>query len=186
VAIKTVNVLDKEKRAQLLNDLKLLVFNPKNAAGICENLVQLFGAYFEDISVKLILELMDVGSLRDILNMRKNILGSSKVEERLIALILKQVRLTQQVLTGLRFLHSVKHQIHRDLKPENILMNSLGQVKLTDFGISKQLESTLGFAESFVGTPTYMYLRVTQESRAHPLQAVHLLLRRLVARSHRL
>ena len=61
-----------------------------------------------------------------------------------------------QCLNGLRFLHKVKHQIHRDLKPENILMNSLGEVKLTDFGISKQLGSTIDFASSFIGTMTYM------------------------------
>lgn len=61
-----------------------------------------------------------------------------------------------QVLNGLHFLHTVKHHIHRDLKPENILMNSLGQVKLSDFGISKQLDSTYDMAKSFIGTMTYM------------------------------
>lgn len=150
VAIKTVNIMDKEKRSQLLNDLKMLALNPSSSETICENLVQLYGAYFEEGNIRLILELMDVGSFRDILQMRKDILGSSKTEERIIALIL------QQVLNGLKFLHVKKHQIHRDLKPENILMNSLGQVKLTDFGISKQLESTLELAKSFVGTMTYM------------------------------
>lgn len=59
-------------------------------------------------------------------------------------------------MRGLYFLHHSKHQIHRDLKPENILLNSLGQVKLTDFGISKQLGKTYDFTKSFVGTLTYM------------------------------
>jgi serine/threonine protein kinase len=89
VAIKTVNVMDKEKRGQLLNDLKLLTFDPKNPASICENLVQLYGAYFEEGNIKLILELMDVGSLRDILKMRKAIRGSAAIEERFISLIMK-------------------------------------------------------------------------------------------------
>jgi serine/threonine protein kinase len=91
VAIKIVNVLDKEKRAQLLNDLRLLTFNPHEQGKICENLVQLYGAYFEDGSIRLILELMDVGSFRDILNMRKAVLGSAKVEERIISLTIRQV-----------------------------------------------------------------------------------------------
>lgn len=55
-------------------------------------------------------------------------------------------------------MHKNKKQIHRDLKPENILMNSSGNVKLTDFGVSKQIEHTQGMVGSFVGTYTYMYL----------------------------
>jgi len=35
-------------------------------------------------------------------------------------------------------------------------MNSLGQVKLSDFGISRQLEKTHAFSKTFVGTVTYM------------------------------
>ena len=62
----------------------------------------------------------------------------------------------KKILNGLNYLHCKKHQIHRDIKPENILMNSLGQVKLTDFGISKELEKTQGLCKTFVGTMTYM------------------------------
>jgi len=35
------------------------------------------------------------------------------------------------------YLHFVMNQIHRDIKPENILYNTKGEVKFTDFGISK-------------------------------------------------
>ena len=46
--------------------------------------------------------------------------------------------------------------MHRDIKPDNILVNTDGFVKLTDFGISKQLDDTIAMAGTFVGTWLYM------------------------------
>ncbi|KAJ1493306.1 kinase-like domain-containing protein, partial [Baffinella frigidus] len=46
--------------------------------------------------------------------------------------------ITRQVLSGLAYLS--KHKvIHYDLKPANIMFDSTGQVRLTDFGLSRQL-----------------------------------------------
>lgn len=59
-----------------------------------------------------------------------------------------------QVLAGLAFLHS--HDVlHRDVKPGNVLHNERGDVKLTDFGISKELTATL-LADTFLGTSLYL------------------------------
>ncbi|TKR96984.1 hypothetical protein L596_010919 [Steinernema carpocapsae] len=41
-----------------------------------------------------------------------------------------------------------------DVKPSNFLVNSRGQVKLSDFGVSKQLDRSV--AQSYVGTNAYM------------------------------
>ena len=45
-------------------------------------------------------------------------------------------RLGRPILDGLAFAHS-RQIAHRDIKPANILIDSFGQPKLTDFGISK-------------------------------------------------
>lgn len=41
-----------------------------------------------------------------------------------------------------------------DVKPSNILVNSLGEIKMCDFGVSGQLIDSM--ANSFVGTRSYM------------------------------
>ena len=42
------------------------------------------------------------------------------------------------------------------MKAANILLNSRGQVKLGDFGLSRVLGSKHNFAQTFLGTPFYM------------------------------
>ena len=45
--------------------------------------------------------------------------------------------------------------IHRDIKGENILLNTNGQVKLIDFGVSTHLVGNK-VAKTFIGTPYWM------------------------------
>lgn len=54
------------------------------------------------------------------------------------------------------YLHKCRKQVHRDIKPDNVLVNIDGEVKLTDFGISKSLDQTLKMCNTFVGTTLYM------------------------------
>uniref|UniRef100_A0A915ABQ3 non-specific serine/threonine protein kinase n=1 Tax=Parascaris univalens TaxID=6257 RepID=A0A915ABQ3_PARUN len=70
-----------------------------------------------------------------------------------------------QVSVGLEYMHS-KQILHRDLKTQNILLNKKRTiVKLSDFGISKEL-STRSLASTVVGTPNYLSPEIC-EGRAY-------------------
>jgi protein kinase A len=43
------------------------------------------------------------------------------------------------LVLGMQYLHS-KHIVYRDLKPENLLIFKNGYVKLTDFGLARELK----------------------------------------------
>jgi hypothetical protein len=65
-------------------------------------------------------------------------------------------RVVDQVGSALEYAHQLG-VVHRDLKPSNVLVDPHGDCYLTDFGISKMVESTLGLTGSSVlGTPHYM------------------------------
>lgn len=61
-------------------------------------------------------------------------------------------------------MHNSK-KIHRDIKAGNILINKQGHVKLADFGVSAELLNTLGYIESFIGTPFWMSPEILSKSK---------------------
>ena len=59
-----------------------------------------------------------------------------------------------QIIIALNYLHENKC-IYRDLKPENILIDINGNIKLTDFGLSKICDTYPCKAKTLCGTPEY-------------------------------
>ncbi|KAF2399586.1 Pkinase-domain-containing protein [Trichodelitschia bisporula] len=127
----------KEVRKRIVRELQIM--HECNSPYI----VSFYGAFMNETGdVIMCMEYADVGSLDFISKtfgpVRVDVLG----------------KIAEAVLGGLTYLYRTHRIMHRDIKPSNILVNSRGQIKLCDFGVSSELEGSV--AETFVGTGTYM------------------------------
>ncbi|CAB4066795.1 Nik-related protein kinase,Serine/threonine-protein kinase 25,Myosin-IIIb,Serine/threonine-protein kinase cst-1,Germinal center kinase 1,Serine/threonine-protein kinase 10-A,Serine/threonine-protein kinase svkA,Mitogen-activated protein kinase kinase kinase kinase 2,Serine/threonine-protein kinase 26,Mitogen-activated protein kinase kinase kinase kinase 3,Serine/threonine-protein kinase dst2,Serine/threonine-protein kinase hippo,Serine/threonine-protein kinase 3,Serine/threonine-protein kinase 10,Serine/th len=98
-----------------------------------------------DDQLWLVMEYCGAGSVTDLVKSTK---GQS-LKEDWIAYI------SREVLRGLTHLHACK-VIHRDIKGQNVLLTDNAEVKLVDFGVSAQLDRTIGRRNTFIGTPYWM------------------------------
>ncbi|BBH08341.1 MAP kinase kinase 6 [Prunus dulcis] len=138
-ALKVIQMnIQEEIRKQIVQELKI------NQAAQCPHVVVCHHSFYHNGAISLVLEYMDRGSLADVIRQVKTIL------EPYLAVVCKQV------LQGLVYLHNERHVIHRDIKPSNLLVNHEGEVKITDFGVSASLASSMGQRDTFVGTYNYM------------------------------
>mmetsp|Transcript_16942 Transcript_16942/g.66082 ORF Transcript_16942/g.66082 Transcript_16942/m.66082 type:complete len:546 (+) Transcript_16942:189-1826(+) len=108
------------------------------------NIVEFLGAFYGDGNISILLEFMDVGALDELLT------TSPTMPEEVIG------QLAAGLVSAMAYIHKELHIVHRDIKPSNVLVNSAGQVKLSDFGVSGKLANTIGQATTFAGTVTFM------------------------------
>ncbi|XP_075516802.1 CBL-interacting serine/threonine-protein kinase 8-like isoform X1 [Primulina tabacum] len=67
----------------------------------------------------------------------------------------ESLRYFQQLIDGVDFCHS-KGVYHRDLKPENLLLDSQGNLKISDFGLSAIPAEGVDLLRTTCGTPNYV------------------------------
>ncbi|CAH8465328.1 unnamed protein product [Schistosoma haematobium] len=72
---------------------------------------------------------------------------------------------SRETLQGLNFMHN-RGRIHRDIKGANILLTDDGHVKVADFGVAAQLNTSIAKRTTLIGTPYWMAPEVASiESR---------------------
>ncbi|XP_057898569.1 serine/threonine-protein kinase PAK 3-like [Melospiza georgiana] len=106
------------------------------------SVVNYLDSYLLGEELWLVMEYMDGGALSDVI--RKTFLSEDHI-----------AAISRECLQGLDFLHS-NNVIHRDVKSDNILLRTDGSVKLTDFGLSTQLNSEQSRPCLVAGTPWWM------------------------------
>uniref|UniRef100_A0A671RGK5 non-specific serine/threonine protein kinase n=1 Tax=Sinocyclocheilus anshuiensis TaxID=1608454 RepID=A0A671RGK5_9TELE len=144
-AIKVMDVTEEEE-----DEIKLEI-NMLKAHSHHRNIATYYGAFVkkspagQDDQLWLVMEYCGAGSVTDLLKKTKG----NCLKEDWIAYICREV------LRGLLHLHS-HHVIHRDIKGQNVLLTENAEIKLVDFGVSAQLDRTIGRRNTFIGTPYWM------------------------------
>lgn len=107
------------------------------------NIVRLHEVLASRTKIYIILEFVTGGELYD------RIVHKGKLSEG------ESRRYFQQLIDAVSHCHS-KGVYHRDLKPENLLLDSLGDLKVSDFGLSALPQQGVGLLHTTCGTPNYV------------------------------
>lgn len=135
MAMKEVRLeLDDSKFAAIIMELDVL------HRCVSPYIVDFYGAFFQEGAVYICMEFMDGGSI-------DKLYGDGVPEG-----VLRKITLATTM--GLKSLKDEHNIIHRDVKPTNILMNTKGQIKICDFGVSGNLVASI--AKTNIGCQSYM------------------------------
>ncbi len=140
IILKKLSIRDREASERFLQEAKIMLEFRH------ENIVQIYDHFKEGNATYIAMEYVKGKSLNEIIQ------ENEKIPVPLALFILYQAAL------GLHHAHT-KKVIHRDIKPHNILISTTGNVKLTDFGISKKPgDEDRGLTQegTVIGTPAYM------------------------------
>ncbi|KAK0195438.1 putative PBS2-tyrosine protein kinase [Armillaria mellea] len=151
MAMKEIRLeLDMNKLESIVRELEIL------QSAIAPNIVEFHGAFTVESCVYYLMEYMDAGSLDQLTAFEAGETYTVGNETVVWELVPEDVlaRIAGSMVRGLKFLKDEREVMHRDVKPTNVLVNLKGQIKLCDFGVSKQLEKSL--AKTNIGCQSYM------------------------------
>jgi len=137
-------VIHKDKNPEVLKSIQTEIGIMHEC--VCPEIIEFYGSFLGagGGDVNIVMEYMDAGSLDGLME------RVGRIEEYPLGII------TDNVLAGLKYLKSERHVIHRDMKPGNVLVNTKGEIKLCDFGVSRTMGTYQTKAMTFVGTVRYM------------------------------
>ncbi len=135
MAMKEIRLeLDEAKFAAIIMELDIL------HRCVSPYIIDFYGAFFQEGAVYICIEFMDGGSIDK--------LYGDGIPENVLR------KIAYATTRGLKELKDVHNIIHRDVKPTNILVNTRGQVKICDFGVSGNLVASI--AKTNIGCQSYM------------------------------
>jgi len=135
MAMKEIRLeLDESKFTTILKELVIL------HECVSPYIIDFYGAFYQEGAVYMCIEYMDGGSIDK--------LYAGGIPENILR------KITYATIMGLKTLKDDHHIIHRDVKPTNILVNTNGQVKICDFGVSGNLVASI--AKTNIGCQSYM------------------------------
>jgi p21-activated kinase 1 len=138
VAVKVVSTSEEKNLVLIENEIRIMqdCFHP--------NLVELYECYYLPDSIWIEMEYCSRGTLGSFIRS-----GVPFTEERIASIM-------RHILRGVDYMHNERQIMHNDIKSDNILITEQYEIKISDFGLSRELRRRDQKRTSEAGTLYYM------------------------------